>query len=399
MDQKRKLLKLSTVSEVFTPGSPVHTADLFAGRTDQLLRLFGVLGQKGQHAALYGERGVGKTSLAKVVGEIFSLKRNRQVSPIFVTCSTNDTYRSLWRSIFRRLGIDIDEHDINMDRVLEEIEKIDGSTLIIIDELDRFSDDDGLSLLADTIKALSDHRCSITIILVGVADSIEALIGEHKSIERSIIQVNMPRMSMSELSEIVDRGLRKLNMSISLELKQKIARHSEGLPSFTHLLCSFAATHAIQDDRTEIIASDLEKSIKDAVEKAQHTTASDYHNAIRSVKGDNLFREVLLACALAEKDELGYFPSRNVREPLQQILGRPVRISGYVRHLSKFTEAERNFILQVQEKPNRKFYRFTTPTLQPFIILKGLAEGLLKEDVLSALRPIKEDKGKFSFMN
>jgi hypothetical protein len=45
-----------------------------------------------------------------------------------------------------------------------------------------------------TIKTLSDNASSIktTLILVGVADSVDELIGEHQSIERAIKQVPMP---------------------------------------------------------------------------------------------------------------------------------------------------------------------------------------------------------------
>src|SRR5439155_19716416 len=39
--------------------------------------------------------------------------------------------------------------------------------LIVIDELDRLEDDDTISLLADTIKTLSDHSIPGTLMLVG----------------------------------------------------------------------------------------------------------------------------------------------------------------------------------------------------------------------------------------
>src|SRR5580700_10179297 len=84
---------------------------------------------------------------------------------------------------------------------------IDDPTIIIIDEFDRIEDSDVRVKMADTIKTLSDNAIRTNLILVGVADSVDDLIGDHPSIERAIKQVPMPRMSKAELPEIVDNGI------------------------------------------------------------------------------------------------------------------------------------------------------------------------------------------------
>jgi len=52
---------------------PVDTDDrrLFRGRRSQLVRPLGVTGAPGQHAIIFGERGVGKTSLSYMVRDAF----------------------------------------------------------------------------------------------------------------------------------------------------------------------------------------------------------------------------------------------------------------------------------------------------------------------------------------
>jgi DNA polymerase III gamma/tau subunit len=55
--------------EVFTPSAPIDNQALFAGRVNQLNRIIGAVSQRGQHAILFGERGVGKTSLANVLSD------------------------------------------------------------------------------------------------------------------------------------------------------------------------------------------------------------------------------------------------------------------------------------------------------------------------------------------
>ena len=40
--------------------------------------------------------------------------------------------------------------------------------VIVLDEYDRVEDDDALSLIADTIKSLSDHAVETKLVIVGV---------------------------------------------------------------------------------------------------------------------------------------------------------------------------------------------------------------------------------------
>ena len=64
-DDVEKWAKYARVAEVFTPGAPIDSLDLFAGRIEQIKDVLTAVVQRGQHLVLYGERGVGKTSLAK----------------------------------------------------------------------------------------------------------------------------------------------------------------------------------------------------------------------------------------------------------------------------------------------------------------------------------------------
>jgi len=388
---QKKLQRMGEVSSTFTPGAPVNTADLFAGRRPQILTLFSVLGQRGQHAVLYGERGVGKTSLANILPVLFPVSKASPLVSVRVNCTTQDTYRSLWLNVFRKLGISQSaDGDVTPTFVLETLEAQPKRLLIVIDELDRFGDDEGLSSLADTIKALSDHSVPATLILVGVADSVNELVGDHQSVQRALVQVRMPRMSQRELQEIVDKGLQRLALEIEPPARERIARLSEGLPVYTHLLARDAALSAIEDDRDIIVDADVERATRRAVEKAQQSILSDFERAVRSVRADNLFQEVLLACALTEKNAEGYFSPGSLRAPLAKIIGKPVTVSTYARHLNEFTEASRASVLQRDGLPRRYFYRFTDPLLQPYVILRGIAEGLITESKLLEMRPRDE---------
>lgn len=392
LDPEVKLERFAQIAEVFTPSAPIDRFALFAGRLDQVLDVINAVYQKGQHVILYGERGVGKTSLTNVLSEVFATRNKGQLYSVRTNCGTSDDYTSIWDQVLTKLDLVGNEDQPYLGRKLvpEEVrtrlESLEVRTLIVIDELDRLEDDDALSLMADTIKSLSDHSVQATVMLVGVADSVEDLVGDHKSIERALVQVQMPRMEEGDLAEIIDKGLEQISMSINPEAKRRIARLSEGLPSYTHSMGLHASQRAIMDDRTEVSSGDVQAAIEQTVKKAQHSIHSAYERAVQSARKDNLFSEVLLACALAPKTDLGYFSASGVREPMSRLMGRPYEIPAFARHLNEFVEIVRGPVLEKRGTKHRYFYRFENPLLQPFVILKGLAEGRISEDLLAELQ-------------
>jgi len=381
-DLAPKVQRIARVARAFTPGAPIDTLDLFAGRFPLINDVISVLAQKGKHVALYGERGVGKTSLANVLAEMFSGPDLPELRSVGVNCATDDTFTSLWRGVFRKLGIDHDgalgPEDIRF--ALEEIPP----AIIVIDELDRLDNDEALTLLSDTIKTLSDHSVSSTLVLVGVAQSIGDLIGEHQSIGRSLEQIEMPRMSRRELAEIIEKGCAKADITARPEAVAKMAYLSEGLPHYAHLLGLNAGQRVVQDDRTEITVSDVNAAIPSAI--AKHTLKSEFLRATRSTRPDNLYPKVLLACALAGKNQLGYFSAGAIRKPLAVVTGRPLDIPAFARHLKQFLEPERGAILQRDGEPRNYFYRFSDPIMQPYVILNGLSEGLITDEQLQEVQ-------------
>jgi len=94
-----------------------------------------------------------------------------------------------------------------------------------------------------------------------------------------------------------------------------------------------------------------------------------------SPKKDNLFSDVLLSCAMAEPDELGYFAAADVREPMRTVTGKDYQIPSFSQHLKEFTEEKRGPILQKIGTPRRYRFRFINPLMQPYIIMKGVAGG------------------------
>jgi hypothetical protein len=122
----------------------------------------------------------------------------------------------------------------------------------------------------------------------------------------------------------------------------------------------------------------VDGAIKKALEDAQQSIRSACHKATISPRKNNLFADVLLACALAKTDDLGFFAAQDIREPMQQVTGKRYEIPSFAQHLNEFCDPKRGPILTKTGAKRRYRFRFVNPLMQPFVIMQGFAAGKLK---------------------
>jgi Cdc6-like AAA superfamily ATPase len=369
--------------QVFSPGAPIDEQELFAGRADQVRELISAVYQRGQHAIVFGERGVGKTSLANTFTKFMHAPLSRVIATR-VNCDGIDDFSNIWHKAVEDWDISpllperVTPDDVR--RALREI-AANNIAIIVLDEFDRLRDPSATRLIADTIKTLSDHSVAATVIIVGVADSVSDLIKEHASIGRALIEIPMPRMRHDELREIIEKRLARLGMHIEPKSERAIVIYSQGLPHYTHLLGLFSAQAAIERRSKTITNRDIETSIQRCLNKAQQSIREAYDRATASPRRDNLFKQVLLACALAEKDDLGYFTASSVAQPMSNIMERRYEIPNFAQHLKDFCDKKRGPILEQRGSTRRFRYRFCDPLMQPYITLLGLRDGTVTWNV------------------
>ena len=221
--------------------------------------------------------------------------------------------------------------------------------------------------------------------LIGVADSVGVLIGEHQSVERALVQVRLPRMSRSEIEQIVQKGTGKLGLTISTEALAELSTLSQGLPYVTHLLALHTCRAALQRQSLQLDLNDVQSGVLHSLGQWQQSVITTYHSATYSHQPENIFKEVLAACALAVQDETGYFTAAAVRNPLRIITGRNYDMPNFARHLNEFTKLERGAILQRTGETRRVRYRFDSPLIKPYIIMRSVADKRLTRDIMEQI--------------
>lgn len=378
----------AAAQNLFKPKTPVDDDKLFAGRLHQINDLLDVVYEPGGHAIIFGERGVGKTSLAKII--------EKKIAPVIpninvpepISCMTGDDFYKIWGNAFNnyRAGDTTPaQHFANVGNPYEVINALNDLPqnkmhIFIFDEFDRVTDDTTYHLMADMLKHLSNNPGKVTIIIVGVGDTLLDLFGKHESIVRCCEQIKMPRMSDSECREIIEERIPRIGFTIDRQVTERIIKLSQGLPGYVHLLGQLVLKNAIDNRRTVIDNSDLKVALSQALAKADHKARSDYYKAISSSAADNKYKEVLLACALAESNEMGYFYAGSIRDPYSKIRGKPMDIPNYSTNLSNLCSDERGPALIKTGKPKRYQYRFANPLVQPLAIMIGADEGLIPID-------------------
>jgi Cdc6-like AAA superfamily ATPase len=387
MDKAKKLVLLR---QAFSPIQPIQEKDFFFGRINQLERIAEAINEKGQHAILYGERGVGKTSLANIMFDKYT-----NLYPVKVTCEKQDNFKSIWERAFENIQISRTTAGIGFksDKITEIIDMGNSITtintlkashivkllnsfgddfrmLFIFDEFDNILNEKVRSTLADLIKSLSDNNTNSTIVLVGIADNIESLIGNHQSLERCLKQVKMPRMKKEECEEIIDNGLKLLELKIDKTVRNKIVEFSSGFPHYVHLICKYGAKELIENDKIIFTETYLTIAINKGIENTSEQLRISYRKAILASNSSSKWKNLLYSCANCEIDEFNSFTVSDVVNNYNKITKSNSKNNNLNYNLNQLVCENRGEILTKLGKGMSTRYTFKNPMMRAFVKLK-----------------------------
>jgi hypothetical protein len=370
--------------------------ELYAGRSSEKHRLMEAVLDPAKHILLYGERGIGKTSISNNFwGEH---KTNKFFIVAHIQAYPSDDFSSLWLRVLEELKIigkfyckeDIrsDFHYVSPDIVRREFDKLGKNLIpiIIIDEFDQLRAEGARELTANLLKSLHDIGINVTILLIGVADNVEELITNHQSLRRVLSLVKLERMSALDLNEILDRRLQLTPLSLAGDARSAIVGLSCGLPYYVQTLGKFAAQNAIRHHRTQVLLGDLNAAIDKFIVESGASFSGAYQRATESRQVGNIFEQVLLASALAVSDASGYFKPSDVAKALNLIiLNKTWNLFQINYYLALFASDKRGRVLVKNRIGFNYHYRFSDATMQPFIIMRAIKDRRIEEGILSLL--------------
>ncbi|MEF3083273.1 AAA family ATPase [Luteimonas sp. SMYT11W] len=395
-----------TPHNAFTPAKEVQDLDRFAGRSAALDSLAAALQAEGAQIILYGQRGIGKSSLSRVLTQLsvndaaalsrLETKPHKRFDflPLYVTCDdsitnvgklclrllTDDqalapwipfkvTEKTIAGQTGGKLGIKVVELSAGASGSITErqteVESDVTSTfvsacrqivasgvakdgvLIVVDEFDRIADKSGF---ASILKALGPEK--VTFALVGVASDVRELIADHESVARQFADgtILVPPMDDNELAEIISRAMNALDNKYSFDLSSItwITRVARGHPFYVHLIGKHALLRAIAQKTDVVTESIAREALSDIAFKG---SAPIQEAAYKKAVGHSYIREHILK-KFADVDTEEVYTTNLYSDIAKELSIDPSAISVYVGQLANDKYGG------VLERTRDRYYRF-----------------------------------------
>lgn len=321
----------SKVSQAFRPSAPIDDPNLFVGRVEERRLLAYSLFSPGRHAAVYGSRGVGKTSLVNIVAKDVSKELKSKI--ISHRCSHRDSFFDIFFDLLKAAGV-VTEPAARKTKFIDDLGakvkvpffEASGKTLIeeehtfcstskssltphfiarafakkhwifVIDEYDRIFDKSVKSLVAETIKHLSDESSETKVILTGVATAAKEIIGAQELIVRNIATLPIGVMPNENLRTILEEGAKRISLSFSEDSVREILSLSLGLPYFTHLLGEQVAIRCIENGSKVVELDGVYEVIKHTISLIHEDIQKDFE-AAGIAGGSSFYRPSIVSIA------------------------------------------------------------------------------------------------------
>ncbi|MGW5769032.1 hypothetical protein ACWEVY_07780 [Streptomyces longwoodensis] len=345
----------------FTPSHEITDPKLFAGRREQVRDLADALQTSAQIPLIYGDRGIGKTSLAiqmqwiamgatelldainspdhAIGGEdafmVFyatcsdEIRNDADLLQLLINCMEEVDFESSAKrasklvdrktrkqvsfklfqlestKTYQREADRIKYENLNQSekllRLVRSARECFGRQriLFIIDELDRVVD---LSGFASFLHNTSSPELRFA--LIGAAQNIAALHLSHLSIDRSLVPVQVTRMTNGELADVIDRAVDSLRSQglphrFSPDARTRLVRIAGGFPWFIHVIGQQALLRASDQGNFVVSGDNITQGIRKLTDKQfAQQFADSYQRAVR----DSVAREKVLRLLAAWPD-------------------------------------------------------------------------------------------------
>lgn len=317
------------LNTLLSPARPIQSIEYLQGRGKELDKIEKSLFARGRHIFIYGDRGVGKSSLAAAAA---SQCQSADSAYIDVSCAPDSTLKGIVANIayqamkisrtkktklnanasveFRFLKIggskEVTHNDLYSEihslvdavAVLQEVAAIHSERpIVVLDEFDRISDKVEANLFADLVKQLGDKKVNITFFFTGVGKTLEELLGAHPSAIRQFETIELTKLSWDARWDIAKRAANAFGVEIEDQVCVRIAAVSDGYPYYVHLITERLLWRVWEDKAvvTEIDREHYQLALRDAIESINPELKIPYGMAVNQRTED--YEKVLWATA------------------------------------------------------------------------------------------------------
>jgi len=254
------------IHAVLFPSSPIQSHEFLFGRDNQLDRIRRSLLAPGRQVFIYGERGVGKSSLASAAA---AEVQSSDATPLHASCGSSSTFLGVIWSLIRACGTEpnkattvqdkrgLDGKGLSFSRqtetstqpttapmdIEESAARLDAAfagyshrTVAVIDEFDLIPDAAERNKFAELIKALGDRKSGVKLIFTGVASALDELLESHASAHRQLDTIQLERLDYQPRLDITNKALSAFDLDADPSVVYRIASVSNGFPYYVHLL-------------------------------------------------------------------------------------------------------------------------------------------------------------------
>jgi archaellum biogenesis ATPase FlaH len=398
------------LGEVLSASRPIHSIEYLKGRDKELDTIKKSLYAPGRHVFIFGDRGVGKSSLGQTAAYQY---QSADASPIFVSGSPNDTFNTVIANIVSqairrprtenikssktlavevggikisegqdRSGIDIAAAIRSVGDAVEILKQIatqhSEKPVVVIDEFDAILDPVERNMFAALLKQMGDQSVNLKFIFTGIGKSLDELLGAHQSAYRQLETVELPRLGWEARREIVKDAVQAFGLELNDDVNWRVAMISDGFPYYIHLITEKVLWAAFSAEETvTAISWDLfNHGLADAIFSTTAELKRPYEKAV--LQHEPEFEDIVWATADHDDSQrslkamyVSYQIIVGKRGDGREAIDQP-RFSAQIR---KLKSAGYGAVL-LQEEGRPGWYTYREKMLRGYVRMQAQANGI-----------------------
>lgn len=373
----------SSRDEGFTR-QPIRDPGGLAGRTEELGQLQIDIGKIGKHVLVFGPRGVGKTSLARVLEAKVnsglcngpdSLGRTRRFKAAYVQCESrfremeDGGFATLLRDALVLLGRANGVREVLCRTVAGALATDTGEeSVIIVDNVELLSHE-AVDLLGELVQFVNNDGIEATFVFVGVDGSSTSMLLEFEPLIRLVGELEVSVLPESAIQEILDRGIRQNMMRADDTALEFGAWLSCGMPYFPHLIGEMVLDAAREVNLEWIQRRHVEDAIPGVFMEVKKRIRQEYGElGARVLECREAEARVLYAAAACQKREGRWFGYPDMMRELERLSPPKLDMSDVHHELDRFRNRHRA-LFEFRDKD--RSYRFRDAQFEPLFLLRG----------------------------